>query len=89
MPMNPGHLGWMNYIRNEAIAAGVDLSVCLLQYGQSLQIYIGQTCDIANNADLIPTNPYPRQMLQATLAFEHLLASGYKPSDVRYFPSIS
>lgn len=33
-------------------------------------------------SDLIPAKPYPRQMTQAILALEHLLACGYSPSDV-------
>ncbi len=33
-------------------------------------------------SDLIPDNAYPRQMSQGILAFEHLLDSGYKPSEV-------
>jgi hypothetical protein len=32
--------------------------------------------------DLIPANPYPRQMLQGILALEHLIELGYKPSEV-------
>ncbi|KAF9893638.1 hypothetical protein FE257_010950 [Aspergillus nanangensis] len=64
MPLSKGHLEWMAHIRNEASRAGVQLSVCILEY------------------DLIPTHPYPRQMAQATRAFDHLLASGYQPSDI-------
>lgn len=33
-------------------------------------------------SDLIPAKPYPRQMTQAILALEHLLACGYSTSDV-------
>lgn len=33
-------------------------------------------------SDLIPDNPYPRQMSQGILALEHLLDSGYIPSQV-------
>lgn len=32
--------------------------------------------------DLIPANTYPRQMMQGIFALKHLLASGYRPSDV-------
>ncbi|KAH8697700.1 catalytic protein [Talaromyces proteolyticus] len=32
--------------------------------------------------DLIPANPYPRQMMQSIFALKHLLAFGYKPSDI-------
>ncbi|KAL3455132.1 Alpha/Beta hydrolase protein [Aspergillus heterothallicus] len=64
MPLSKAHLDWMEYVRKEAIAAEVELSVCVLEY------------------DLIPDNPYPRQMTQAILAFELLLASGYSPSQI-------
>ncbi|KAL2853404.1 Alpha/Beta hydrolase protein [Aspergillus pseudoustus] len=64
MPLSRGHLDWMDYVRKEAVAAGVELSVCVLEY------------------DLIPENPYPRQVNQAILGFEHLLASGYAPSEI-------
>lgn len=33
-------------------------------------------------SDLIPTNPYPRQMMQGIFALDNLLACGYRPSDV-------
>ncbi|KAL2817919.1 alpha/beta-hydrolase [Aspergillus cavernicola] len=32
--------------------------------------------------DLVPANPYPRQMTQGILALKHLLASGYRPSEI-------
>ncbi|KAL4820743.1 alpha/beta-hydrolase [Aspergillus spinulosporus] len=32
--------------------------------------------------DLVPDNPYPRQMMQSIFALKHLLASGYKSSDI-------
>ncbi|KAL5363161.1 alpha/beta-hydrolase [Aspergillus floccosus] len=64
MPLSKGHLDWMAHVRNEALRAGVELSVCILEY------------------DLIPDNAYPRQMSQGILALEHLLDSGYKPSEI-------
>lgn len=34
MPLSKGHLDWMIYVRNEAINAGVELSICILAYGR-------------------------------------------------------
>jgi hypothetical protein len=34
MPLFKGHLDWMAYIRTEAANAEVQLSVCILEYGQ-------------------------------------------------------
>lgn len=34
MPLSRGHLDWMAYIRTEAASAGLELSVCILEYGQ-------------------------------------------------------
>lgn len=34
MPLSKGHLDWMTHVRNEAISAGVELSVCILAYGR-------------------------------------------------------
>lgn len=82
MPLLKGHLDWMEHLRNEALSAGVDLSVCVLEYG-SWDIPSGfKITHPSDDLDLIPTNPYPRQMLQAILAVEHLVRSGYKPADV-------
>ncbi|CEL11012.1 hypothetical protein ASPCAL14119 [Aspergillus calidoustus] len=64
MPLSEGHLQWLAHIRKEAANAGVQLSVCILEYG------------------LVPTNPYPRQMMQAIFALKHLLSSGRHPSDI-------
>ncbi|CAK41906.1 catalytic protein [Aspergillus niger ATCC 1015] len=64
LPLSEAHLDWMAYLRNEAANAGVDMSVCILEY------------------DLIPTNPYPRQLKQAIFAIQRLLVSGYRPSDI-------
>ncbi|OJJ76868.1 hypothetical protein ASPBRDRAFT_190214 [Aspergillus brasiliensis CBS 101740] len=64
MPLSEAHLDWMTYLRREAINAGVDMSVCILEY------------------DLIPTKRYPRQMTQGIFALQHLLANGYRPSDI-------
>ncbi|KAJ5338486.1 hypothetical protein N7452_005214 [Penicillium brevicompactum] len=64
MPLSKGHLDWMAHVRNEAINAGVELSL------------------LTHNGDLIPENRYPRQMSQGILALEHLLNSGYEPSQV-------
>ncbi|PLB54516.1 alpha/beta-hydrolase [Aspergillus steynii IBT 23096] len=64
MPLSEGHLDWMAHIRKEAGHAGIELSVCMLEY------------------DLVPANPYPRQMMQGIFALKHLFALGYKPSDV-------
>ncbi|KAJ5675493.1 hypothetical protein N7462_008390 [Penicillium macrosclerotiorum] len=36
MPLSKGHLDWMAHVRNEAINAGVELSVCILAYGRWL-----------------------------------------------------
>lgn len=36
----------------------------------------------ADCLDLVPDHPYPRQMMQGIFALKHLLASGYKSSDV-------
>lgn len=33
MPLSTGHLDWMAHVRNEAINAGVELSVCIIAYG--------------------------------------------------------
>lgn len=35
---------------------------------------------------LAPDNPYPKQMKQAILAFQHLLANGYHQSNVCLLP---
>ncbi|KAL4801252.1 Alpha/Beta hydrolase protein [Aspergillus unguis] len=32
MPLSKGHLDWMGHMRNEALNAGVELSVCILAY---------------------------------------------------------
>ncbi|OQE37300.1 hypothetical protein PENCOP_c010G01413 [Penicillium coprophilum] len=64
MPLSDGHLDWMAHVRNEAANFGIQLSVCILEYG------------------LVPANPYPRQMIQGIFALRHLLASGYRPSDI-------
>ncbi|KAL3478868.1 Alpha/Beta hydrolase protein [Aspergillus californicus] len=64
MPLSEGHLKWMAHVRMEAANAGIQLSVCILEY------------------DLIPANPYPRQMTQGIFALKHLLDSGYEPSDI-------
>lgn len=42
---------------------------------------------ITDSLDLVPDNPYPRQMTQATLALKYLLKRGYSPSDVSPGPS--
>lgn len=36
MPLSKGHMDWMEYTRTEAANGGVQLSVCVLQYGQFL-----------------------------------------------------
>ncbi|OJI97979.1 hypothetical protein ASPVEDRAFT_49853 [Aspergillus versicolor CBS 583.65] len=64
MPLSKGHLDWMAYIKMEAEKAGIQLSVCILEY------------------DLVPSNPYPRQMIQGIFALNHLLHNGYRPSDI-------
>jgi hypothetical protein len=33
MPLSEGHLQWLAHIRKEAANAGVQLSVCILEYG--------------------------------------------------------
>jgi hypothetical protein len=33
MPLSKGHLDWMEHVRNEASASGIELNVCLLEYG--------------------------------------------------------
>lgn len=33
MPLSDGHLDWMAYVRKEAVNAGIELSVCILEYG--------------------------------------------------------
>lgn len=33
MPLSEAHLDWMAYLRTEAVNAGVDMSVCILEYG--------------------------------------------------------
>jgi hypothetical protein len=33
MPLSTGHLDWMAHVRREALNAGVQLSVCVLEYG--------------------------------------------------------
>jgi hypothetical protein len=33
MPLSKGHLNWMAYIKMEAEKAGIQLSVCILEYG--------------------------------------------------------
>ncbi|GAT25288.1 hypothetical protein RIB2604_01902420 [Aspergillus luchuensis] len=32
MPLSEAHLDWMSYLRTEAVNAGVDMSVCILEY---------------------------------------------------------
>lgn len=59
-------------------------------YGLSLSFDLAMviyTVQDANECDrgqpaLAPNNPYPKQMKQAILAFQHLLASGYHQSNV-------
>jgi hypothetical protein len=33
MPLLKGHLDWLEHIRTEASDAGIQLSVCVLEYG--------------------------------------------------------
>jgi hypothetical protein len=33
MPLAEGHLDWLAHIKKEATNAGVNLSVCILEYG--------------------------------------------------------
>lgn len=82
MPLSDGHLDWMAHIRTEAVNAGIELSVCILEYG-SWDDIDGKEKTCIDCADLIPANPYPRQMTQGIFALRHLLTSGYRPSDVR------
>lgn len=34
MPLSKGHLEWMAHVRKEALNAGIQLSVCILEYGK-------------------------------------------------------
>lgn len=80
MPLAKGHLDWMAYIRMEAANAGIELSVCILEYGSCYRR--GSNEAYTYCSDLVPTNPYPRQMTQGIFALNHLLDNGYRPSDV-------
>lgn len=33
MPLSPGHLDWMAYVNDETGKAGVELDLCVLEYG--------------------------------------------------------
>jgi hypothetical protein len=85
MPLSKGHLDWMEHVRNEASTSGIELSVCLLEYGTFRRCRETKKRS-ADHPDLIPDNPYPRQMVQAIFALRHLLSMGYKPSEVRVCP---
>lgn len=82
MPLSDGHLDWMAHIKNEAVRAGIGLSVCILEY-DSWDDIDGKEKTCIDCTNLIPANPYPRQMTQGIFALRHLLTSGYRPSDVR------
>lgn len=34
MPLSTGHLDWMAHVKKEALDTGVQLSVCILEYGK-------------------------------------------------------
>jgi hypothetical protein len=81
MPLSKGHLDWMAHIRKEASNTGIELSVCILEYGSYSEKNRKKKMN-AKLSDLIPANPYPRQMSQGISALKHLLNSGYTPSEV-------
>lgn len=33
MPLSKGHLDWMAHVKKEASSSGIELSVCVLEYG--------------------------------------------------------
>jgi primosomal replication protein N len=37
MPLSEGHLEWMAHTRTEAANAGIELSVCILEYSSSTE----------------------------------------------------
>ena len=82
MALSPGHLQWMAYTKDEAAKAGVELDICILEYGSIHSIRPKRTTQRLTDPALIPTHPYPKQMDQAILALKHLLTIGYTPSDV-------
>lgn len=82
MALSPGHLRWMAYTKEEAAHAGIELDICILEYGSFLCIWLKGTAQRLTDSALIPTHPYPKQMDQAILALKHLLTIGYMPSDV-------
>ncbi|KAJ5383227.1 catalytic protein [Penicillium concentricum] len=81
MPLSDGHLDWMGHVRNEAADYGIELSVCILEYGSWHDID-GNDTAYTDGAGLVPANPYPRQMVQGIFALKHLIASGCRPSDI-------
>ena len=83
MPMEPGQMDWMAYVKEEAAKAGVDISVCILEYC-SLNLTKPLSYHKPSNIlpVLIPSHPYPHQMIGAISAFKYLLAAGYEPGNV-------
>lgn len=84
MPMEPGQMDWMAYVKEEAAKAGVDISVCILEYC-SLNLTKPLSYHKPSNIlpVLIPSHPYPHQMIGAISAFKYLLAAGYEPGNVK------
>ncbi|KAJ5115849.1 alpha/beta-hydrolase [Penicillium angulare] len=72
MPLSPGHLDWMAYVKGEASKGGVDLDVGQFGY---LSVWL-------IDEELVPDKQYPRQMMQAIVALKHLVASGYLPRNI-------
>lgn len=81
MPLSPGHLDWMDHVKTKASEACIELDICVLEYCMFFHLR-PSTRDLPSQSALAPDNPYPKQMTQAILAFKHLLACEYSPSNV-------
>lgn len=81
--MDRGHMDWMAYVKEEAAKAGVDISVCVLEY---CSLNLTKPLSYPNPSNvlpvLIPDHPYPHQMIGAISIFKYLLAAGYEPGNV-------
>ena len=83
MPMDRGHMDWMAYVKGEAAKAGVEISVCILEYC-SLNLIKPLHYHKPSNilSVLIPDHPYTHQMIGAISILKYLLAAGYEPGNV-------